>query len=327
MGAYWPIQCHVPSTPATRGGATSSRPFGHLESDEVPGARIRLHFAGSERDAISDEEGFFRAWLTPGNNFDSGRTWHDVAIDVLDRLHDPSQPVRATGHVLVPRSDAEFGVISDMDDTVIRTDATRLLQMLKRTLLENARTRLPFAGVAEFYQALCNGRTGVGENPIFYVSSSPWNLYGVLADFLEHHRIPLGPLMLRDWGITDRGFLPTRHGEHKLGAIRQIFDCYPELRFVLIGDSGQEDPEIYRDVVHSFGGRVLAVYIRNVTPAPTRKQAIVRLAEDVQQAGSVLVLSDDTMTSAQHAAEQGWITTASVAEVERAVSSSATRPG
>jgi phosphatidate phosphatase APP1 len=299
--------------------------FRHLESDEVPGVRLRLRFAGSEREALSDEEGFFRAWLTPGSSFDRERSWHDVDVDVIDRMHDQAVPVRGTGRVLVPRANVEFGIISDMDDTVIRTDATRLLIMLKRTLLENARTRLPFAGVAEFYRALCRGGAGV-DNPIFYVSSSPWNLYGVLTDFLEHHGIPAGPLLLRDWGITARGFLPTSHSEHKLGAIRQIFDCYPELKFVLIGDSGQEDPEIYRDVVHSFGGRVLAVYIRDVTGAAARTQAIARLAEEVRAAGSVLLLSDDTLASAQHAAQHGWIQEASVAEVERAVSSSEARP-
>ena len=109
-------------------------------------------------------------------------------------------------------------------------------------------------------------------------------------------------------------------------AIRQIFDCYAKLPFILIGDSGQEDPEIYRDVVHTYRGRVLAVYIRNVTPALARTEAIRKLAEEVREAGSVLLLSDDTLASARHAAQQGWIRQESVALVERAVSSSEARP-
>jgi phosphatidate phosphatase APP1 len=129
----------------------------------------------------------------------------------------------------------------------------------------------------------------------------------VLTEFLEVQSIPLGPLTLRDWGITDQGVLPRGHGEHKLGAIRQILDAYPHLPFILIGDSGQEDPEIYRDVVHQYGSRILAVYIRNVTPDPARARAIGELAEEVRSVGSELMLSDDTLAAARHAAERGWV--------------------
>jgi phosphatidate phosphatase APP1 len=210
---------------------------------------------------------------------------------------------------------------------VIRTEATRLLRMLKRTLLENARTRLPFAGVASFYSALHAGPTEHAGNPIFYVSSSPWNLYPLLTEFLEHQSIPAGPLVLRDWGLSGDAALPTRHGAHKLGAIRQILDCYPSLPFILIGDSGQEDPEIYRDVVHQYGARILAVYIRDVTPHASRRTAIGELSEEVRGAGSELLLSDDTLASTMHAAARGWVSSAAVPEVAAEVSSSAARPG
>ena len=71
--------------------------------------------------------------------------------------------------------------------------------MAKLTLLHNAHTRLPFEGVAGFYQALQRGRDGEAYNPVFYVSNSPWNLYDLLEDFLDVHGIPRGPLLLRDW--------------------------------------------------------------------------------------------------------------------------------
>jgi phosphatidate phosphatase APP1 len=226
----------------------------------------------------------------------------------------------------VPTHQVEYGVISDLDDTVIRTDATRLITMLKRTLLENARTRLPFDGVAQFYNGLHSGSSGGALNPIFYVSSSPWNLYTVLTEFLEHHGIPLGPLTLRDWGISDTGLLPRGHSEHKLAAIRQILDCYVDLPFILIGDSGQEDPEIYRDIVHQYGQRIRAIYIRNVTPDPLRVRSIHELAEEVKGAGSELLLSEDTLASVQHAAERGWVPLQTVSAVAEAISPSATRP-
>jgi len=315
---------HGPVSPTDTWWQNLSNTFRHLESDEVQGARVRVQLGSVEHETITDEEGFYRAWLPP-RGIDAGALWHDVAIEVIDRVHPELPHLRTQGRVLIPRQTAEFGVISDLDDTVIRTDATRLLRMLKRTLLENARTRLPFDGVSMFYRALHDG-SGAAGNPVFYVSSSPWNLYSVLTDFLQHHAIPEGPLLLRDWGVSESGVLPTAHGEHKLGIIRLILETYPELPFILIGDSGQEDPEIYRDVVHAFGGRIRAIYIRNVTPDPMRIRAIRRLEQEVKEAGSELLLSETTMASARHAAERGWIRDVGVSNVAETISSEATRP-
>jgi phosphatidate phosphatase APP1 len=170
-------------------------------------------------------------------------------------------------------------------------------------LLENARTRLPFAGVAAFYRALREG-SGGQQNPIFYVSSSPWNLYDVISGFLEAEEIPAGPLLLRDW---DLGRSLFRTAAFKSREIREILETYPSLGFILIGDSGQEDPEIYTELVAEHPGRILAVYIRSVEPRPDRSEAIRGLAERVAESRSTLVLADDTLTVASHAAAHGWI--------------------
>jgi phosphatidate phosphatase APP1 len=139
---------------------------------------------------------------------------------------------------------------------------------------------------------------------VFYVSSSPWNLYEVIAEFLEAQRIPAGPLLLRDW---DLGPSLLRNAAYKSGVIREILSTYPSLPFILIGDSAQEDPEIYADVVGTHPGRILAVYIRNVRQHPENSPAIRALAQRVSAAGSTLVLADDTLAAARHAAAHGWI--------------------
>ena len=293
-----------------------------LESDEVPGARVRIRVGETEHTAVTDDEGYFRAWLTLSSPLPADRRWHDADLALLP---DPAQqlahtepvPGTVTGHVLTPGEDAAFGVISDLDDTVVRTDATSLIRMLRATLLHNAHTRLPFEGVAAFYRALHDGRPGASANPIFYVSSSPWNLYDLITEFLELRGIPAGPVMLRDWGISGDGVLPTAHRDHKLAHIRQILSFYPELPFILIGDSGQEDPEIYSTVVHEQPDRIRAIYIRNVSHDALRHSAIGRLADEVREAGSVLVLADDTYDAARHAAEHGWIDEASLAGILR----------
>lgn len=279
--------------------------YKRFESDEIAGALVMCRFQGVEQKVMSDEEGFFELCIQPIEPLPTDRLWHEVELELLSPMREGDPPVQATGYVLVPPPSAQFGVISDMDDTVVYTNASNLLEMGRIVFMGNARTRIPFEGVAAFYQALQAGTQGF--NPIFYVSSSPWNLYDLLAEFLQIQQIPSGPLMLRDWGISENEFLPTKHGPHKISAIRQILDTYPQLPFILIGDSGQEDPEIYHDIVQQYPNRILAVYIRNVTTKAKRADTILALASDVAKAGSSLILANDTLEAATHAAAQGWI--------------------
>jgi phosphatidate phosphatase APP1 len=91
-------------------------------------------------------------------------------------------------------------------------------------------------------------------------------------------------------------------------------DSYP-LPFILIGDSGQRDPEIYREVVAEYPARILAIYIRSVSPDPLRRETVRALAREVERAGSALLLTDDTLSAARHAADNGWISSEAVAAV------------
>jgi phosphatidate phosphatase APP1 len=215
--------------------------------------------------------------------------------------------VRGEAQVLLAPPTARFITISDMDDTVLQSHVTSLVQAFRTVLLGNARTRLPFPGVAAFYRALHAGVSGTEQNPIFYVSSSPWNLYDLLVDFLEHQGIPAGPLTLRDWDLDRSALGSGRLHRFKDVAIREIMSTYPELPVILVGDSSQQDPEIYRDVVREFPDRVLAIYIRDVKRTEERRAAIASLIAEVEAQRSVLIIADDTMAAARHAAEQGFI--------------------
>ena len=283
-----------------------------IESDPLPFARVRARVgAGDQRyeEIVADDEGFVRHWLAAGSPA-GVHGWHSVSLDLVDPPN--AVPVRGSAQVLTPAATARFGVVSDMDDTVLQSEVTSFLRAARIVLLENALTRLPFPGVAAFYRALERGATGADANPIFYVSSSPWNLYDVIDGFLEAQRIPTGPLLLRDW---DLGRLSERHARHKSVVIREIFDTYPDMPFLLVGDSGQEDPEIYADLVRERPGRIKAVYIRNVTPQAERTERIQALAREVADAGSTLVLADDTLAAARHAALHGWISSDALVEI------------
>jgi phosphatidate phosphatase APP1 len=271
-----------------------------MESDEVPGARVRATFQGRSTEAVTNREGYFHFDLPAPKR----AGWHEVALELVS----PQAGARATGRVMVPAATADFGVISDIDDTLVASGATKKLSMIVRLALSNALTRKPFSGVGAFYRALHRG-----VNPLFYVSKSPWNLYLPLVELMRAQRIPLGPLMLRDYGLhlARRGKV-----EHKATQIERILGTYAKLPFVLIGDSGEEDPEIYSEVVRRHPGRVLAIYIRAIEPDAARLAVIARLAAQVKKTRCQLVLAPDTAFAAAHAAGEGFIAPEALREVQ-----------
>jgi phosphatidate phosphatase APP1 len=185
--------------------------------------------------------------------------------------------------------------------------------MMVKLALSNSRTRKPFRGVAAFYRALHRD-----HNPFFYVSKSPHNLYAPLVEFLQQQRLPAGPLLLRDYGLR-------MEKDHKARVIEDILTTYPALRFILIGDSGEQDPEVYAAILSRFPERIRVIYIRSVDRSPKRMKAIEGLVEKVASTGCQLVLAADSEFAAAHAAAEGLIPTAKLARVR--VDKTADKPG
>lgn len=287
-----------------------------IASDPIAGARVRVTVGAESRELTSDAEGYFREWIDLKEPITPTEAWFKINLELLSPLREGHDPVTATGLLQIPPATPAYGVISDLDDTVIQSRISNFLQAVRTVMLGNARTRLPFPGVAAFYQALEKGGDGTRNNPIFYVSSSPWNIYDIISDFMEIQRIPSGPIMLRDWDVQVSALSSRRLKTHKDPLIREIMDLYPTMPFILIGDNSQRDPEIYRAILDTYPGRILAIYIRNVHQNPERAAALQALANEVLAAGSAFVLADDTYAAGKHAAEQGWISPASLPSIK-----------
>ena len=274
-----------------------------MNSAEVPGATVCAHLRSRDHQAVTDREGYF-AFTIPLDR----KLERDVEIDL--RLLAPAAgdgvPIVARAMICVPPVSARFGVISDIDDTIVWTHVGNRRRMLWTLARSNAATRKPLAGVAALYRALHDGVEGDEGNPIFYVSSSPWNLYPPLVDFLRINGIPRGPIFLRDWG---RHMLHDwrDHATHKLASIRGIMTTFAHLPFVLVGDSAEQDPEIYRQVVREFPRRVAAIYIHSVSASAARCAEITNIAEEVRALDSSLLLVPDSEKAAINEARAGRI--------------------
>lgn len=285
--------------------------YRRADSDPLPMAHVEVEYADTKLEMSADNEGFFGGWIELATATTDEDEWQKYSVELIRKVSTdtPTAPVtvKASGEIIVPPQTARFGVISDIDDTVIQSRVSNFLQAARTVILGNARTRLPFPGVAGLYQALRNGATGDEKNPIFYVSGSPWNIHDVITEFMDLQKIPKGPLILRDWDIGWRSLSSLRRADHKDETIRNIFKLYPNLEFILVGDTGQQDPEIYSRIVHEFPTRVRAIYIRDVTRTAERSASVKKLADEVLAAHSTLVLVEDSLSAASHAVQQGWI--------------------
>ena len=288
--------------------------YKRFETDEVSNAELQIDYNNQHFLVKTDEEGYFTLNLHAETASILGDMWHEVPVELVASPYGFTPDLKTEAEVLVPPADAEYGIISDIDDTIIKTTATDLLAMSRNTFFHNAYTRLPFAGVSEFYKALLLGRNGKRNNPFFYVSSSPWNLYDLLRDYMDLNEIPPGPILLRDFGLQENGTLPQGHMGHKFKEIKQILETYPHLNFVLIGDSGQEDPVIFLEVVKHFPGRILAIYIRDVQHSEREKIAI-EVAEVLKAHQVDMVIVDETIEASKHAAYTGLIFTAAIPQI------------
>ncbi|WP_313111796.1 App1 family protein [Aequorivita sediminis] len=239
---------------------------------------------------LTDEEG----WMPFSISFTENHTGRKIQKDN-----------KFKGEILIPKNTAKYGVISDIDDTILHTGLTSRLKwaVIKNTFFKSAEKRIPLKGAADFYQKLHDGKSGNDCNPIFYVSHSPWNLYNYLEVFLEVNNFHKGPILLRDF-VNPFAKKYKAEKPQKQTEIINILKTYPKLPFILIGDSGQHDPDIYQEITESYPGRILAIYLRDVN-RKKKMERVKKLYKDYTRVPVLLV--EDTEAAINHAKEQGFI--------------------
>ena len=169
-----------------------------------------------------------------------------------------SRRIETSTHLIGP---AGLSIISDIDDTVKITNVLDRRRMWEATFYKRFEA---VDGMPAAYHRLA--ATGVAFH---YVSSSPWHLAEPLLDFLGANGLPLSSIALKQVRLKDRTSLdivkPGR--ETKPPQIETILTTYPGRRFILIGDSGEDDPEVYAEALHRHPEQIARVYIRNITAA------------------------------------------------------------
>jgi phosphatidate phosphatase APP1 len=148
-------------------------------------------------------------------------------------------------------------VISDIDDTIKVSEVLDKKALIKNTFVEPYRAT---QGFPEYYKRLKN------QGAYFhYVSASPWQLYPSLKPFLDEY-YPKGTVSLRNFRIKDSSLIKFLQSSfnYKVRQIKRIIRRYPGHQFILIGDSGEHDPEVYAKIYQMFPKNIKAIQIRAV---------------------------------------------------------------
>ncbi len=277
-------------------------------SDEISGVRIEVSCRNKKKIIETSALGIFHCQFSfPGYKI-SESYFETVHYRLIDKVVEQQPLVEAEGQVLVVHQRLALGIISDIDDTIMVSHSIKPLRKIRLMLFKNAFGRVPFKGVSALYQALHKGRKAQDSfNPIFYVSSSEWNLYDLLEDFFNIRDIPAGPLLLQELQHSIVKFWKSGGGthNHKLLKIGLLLSFFEDLSFILIGDSGQRDPELYLQAVKKYPDRIKAVYIRCV--GKRKKKKHLEIARQMESFNVPMLLINDSSEMAQHAIEQGFI--------------------
>ena len=169
-----------------------------------------------------------------------------------------SEKLSATEEVRITEPKG-VNLISDIDDTIKHSAiGSGAKEIFRNTFIRDLED-LTIEGVSEWYTKMAN--MGVD---LHYVSNAPWQLYPVLVSFFALAGLPRGSFHLKQYtGMLQGIFEPV--AERKKGTLEQILRDFPERRFVLVGDSGEADLELYTEIVLANPGRVLGIFIRDVT--------------------------------------------------------------
>lgn len=265
-----------------------------------PDVTVRATLGDSSAEGVTDNHGYASIHLEVG---ELAPGWHKVTVTTVG--DDPeAEEFSGVGRVLMPAKGAKVAVVSDLDDTVIRTGLDEGMVALRRTLFRDAHTRRAVPGMASMYRGLergvaaKNGRTPPSPG-FFYVSTGSWSFYEMLTQFLQLRGYPRGPLFLTAWGPTDR-YIHRSGEQHKKLALARLREAYPKTPLVLIGDSGQKDPGIYLDFARENPTAVTCIIIMKASDSSTERTDELReQSQEYRDEGILFHVCDDAVEATQ----------------------------
>jgi len=197
----------------------------------------------------SDDEGFFEFSAVTKKPYFNSKT----------KIKAIYNQVEATCKPYIVKNSAKIGVISDFDDTIIKSDVTKNIKLLKNSFLLNYKQR----EVIKSTKRLINKILKDKYSPFFVVSGSPKQFNNSIYKFLDYYHFPKRIVILKKYKGKNADSIFNQFN-YKISVIERLFKLYPNIKWYLIGDSGERDIEVYKTLLKRYSNRVKGIYIRDI---------------------------------------------------------------
>ncbi|MDR0950501.1 MAG: DUF2183 domain-containing protein [Candidatus Ancillula sp.] len=261
------------------------RGFRTLFTAQAPGVRVKIRLGEVEKEFVTDRGGYVNEWVkieSVDKKLKKG--WHDIEFELAEDYELPRKfipeknrsvdydkqkciiPVEKfhdikTSKILIIGKKQKMGIISDLDDTVLVSQVPKIFMAMWTVLGSSPHKRKHVPGMPELFDKL---REKFPNIATFFLSATPWNFFPATRKFLAKHNFPFAPLILRDLGPNSQG--KFEHADTvKNAAIDELFSKFPNMKWILIGDDGQKDPMIYRRTAKMYPGKIVAIFIRQMS--------------------------------------------------------------
>lgn len=212
----------------------------------VASMSLDIHFNdGFQLPVNISEKGYFRA-TTPmrsGVNSLKIKSGSDVLFN-----HEFQIPAKVN-----------FVMVTDVDDTVLLSEVTNKAKLVWNSLWKNFDKRSAIPGTPELYRRLAAGKSILGNPVVVYLTGSPAFLASYLQEFIKKCELPIGTIITKP-AIT------SSSKNYKGDWLKHLTILYPGKPFLLFGDSGEHDPEIYTSFAESGKAPILGIVINHVKP-------------------------------------------------------------
>ena len=233
-----------------------------LINDEIKNKKVEAVINGEKFYTKSDDEGYFQFDIDLKNSLKSGYQNINLKIKNNSNIHKTKATIIANKKMI--------GIISDFDDTIVISNVPTKLKLLYNILFKNYMQRKVVKGMKEKFQKILTKNPKTMPIPLFILSASPQQLFNPIEKFLNYHNFPKHVLILKKAHGSNKDPLTDQY-KYKMQKIEKLIKLYPKIKWIMFGDSGEKDREVYESIAKKYPQKVLGYYIRDVKSGEIKK--------------------------------------------------------
>lgn len=237
------------------------RNYRRIWSIRVPNAKLEINFGFRKEIVKTDEKGYYKLKMILSDKNELPVGTNRYSVKMLDDKYDD---VETFGDLIIIPKNVSYGVICDIDDTILHSRVQQKIRLVLRTFMSNERDMKPIPGMNQFLYDLHLGINKTSQNPILYLTASPFDLHDKIASFIKTNHFPIGPILMKKLRGDDKDKLFDTYN-YKIKRLREVLDKFPYMKFIFIGDNTEKDIEVFNQINDEYPNRIILILIMNIT--------------------------------------------------------------